>query len=152
MAKKQPIEQVEGETNEEIISADGEVTVGDVAAEVGVVEATVVTPIPRGPKQGVGAFAKEQLLAGNTTKETLALVLAKFPSAMTTLGCISYYRTKLVKEGKLVSSRTVVGAEAEAAASNEAVDAAVEAAVDTAIDEAAGIDADAPAEEAINVA
>ena len=52
----------------------------------------------RGPNQGVGAFAKEQILAGKSNAEALAAVLAKFPDAKTTTGCIAFYRTALSKQ------------------------------------------------------
>ena len=51
----------------------------------------------RGPNQGVGAFAKELIVAGKSNAEALALVLAKFPNAKTTTGCIAFYRTALSK-------------------------------------------------------
>lgn len=51
----------------------------------------------RGPTQGVGAFAKEQILAGKTNAEVLELVKAQFPTAKTTTSCIAYYRTALKK-------------------------------------------------------
>ena len=53
----------------------------------------------RGPNQGVGAFAKEQIQAGKSNAEALAAVLAKFPGAKTTTGCIAFYRTALTKAG-----------------------------------------------------
>ena len=52
----------------------------------------------RGPNQGVGAFAKEMILAGKSNAEALAAVLAKFPDAKTTTGCIAFYRTALSKQ------------------------------------------------------
>lgn len=54
----------------------------------------------RGPNQGVGAFAKELIQAGKTNAEALAIVLAKFPGAKTTTGCIAFYRTALTKAGQ----------------------------------------------------
>jgi hypothetical protein len=49
----------------------------------------------RGPNQGIGLFAKELITAGQANKEVLEAVLAKFPEAKTTMGCIAYYRTAL---------------------------------------------------------
>jgi hypothetical protein len=51
----------------------------------------------RGPNQGVGAFAKEQIIAGKSNSDALKAVLAKFPNAKTTTGCIAFYRTALTK-------------------------------------------------------
>jgi hypothetical protein len=51
----------------------------------------------RGPNQGVGAFAKEQIVAGKTNAEVLAMIKEKFPAAKTTTSCIAYYRTALKK-------------------------------------------------------
>lgn len=51
----------------------------------------------RGPNQGVGAFAKEQIIAGKSNAEVLAMVKEKFPDAKTTTGCIAFYRTALAK-------------------------------------------------------
>lgn len=51
----------------------------------------------RGPNQGVGAFAKEQIVAGKNNADALAAVKAKFPDAKTTTGCIAFYRTALSK-------------------------------------------------------
>ena len=59
----------------------------------------------RGPVQGVGAFAREQLLAGLDNKVVLAAVKEQFPSAKTSGACIAYYRTKLISEGLLVATR-----------------------------------------------
>lgn len=59
----------------------------------------------RGPAQGVGKYAKDLLLTGMSNKEVLAKVLETFPTAKTTGACIAYYRTKLIGEGKLGSSR-----------------------------------------------
>ena len=59
----------------------------------------------RGSVQGVGAFAREQLLAGLDNKVVLAAVKEQFPSAKTSGACIAYYRTKLISEGLLVATR-----------------------------------------------
>lgn len=55
----------------------------------------------RGPIQGVGAFAKELILEGLDNKEVLKRVQEQFPTAKTSVSCISYYRSKLVFEGQL---------------------------------------------------
>lgn len=84
----------------------------------------------RGPNQGVGAFAKEHIVAGKTNAETLVLVKAKFPDAKTTTGCIAFYRTALSK-GPVGKSPEVLRAEAQALiAKAEAVEAAAKAAVE----------------------
>ena len=72
--------------------------------------------IGRGPVQGVGAFAKTLLLEGYTNKEVLDKTLEQFPAAKTSISCISYYRSKLVADGKLVSRRVAKPANEEAAA------------------------------------
>jgi hypothetical protein len=73
----------------------------------GLIKATTPKPekVKKERAQGVGAFAKEQLLAGVSNADTLAAVLEKFPDAKTTSSCIAYYKTKLIKAGLLVSSR-----------------------------------------------
>ena len=54
----------------------------------------------RGPNQGVGAFAKELIVAGLSNAGVLTMVMGKFPDAKTSKGCIAFYRTKLSKAGK----------------------------------------------------
>jgi len=54
----------------------------------------------RGPNQGVGAFSKELILAGLSNADVLTQVIAKFPDAKTSKGCIAFYRTALSKSGK----------------------------------------------------
>ena len=73
----------------------------------------------RGPVQGVGAFAKALLLEGMGNKDVLAKTLEQFPNAKTSISCISYYRSKLVADGKLVTQRA-----AKAAAAEEVAEAA----------------------------
>lgn len=70
----------------------------------------------RGPVQGVGAYAKQLLLEGLTNKEVLEKTLEQFPAAKTSISCISYYRSKLVADGKLVSARAAKAANQEEAA------------------------------------
>ena len=55
----------------------------------------------RGPNQGVGAFAKELIAAGQDNATVLKAVLEKFPGAKTTTGCIAFYRTALKTGGKV---------------------------------------------------
>jgi hypothetical protein len=50
----------------------------------------------RGPNQGVGAYAKTLIVAGQTNAEVLAAVKEQFPNARTTTGCIAYYRNEVV--------------------------------------------------------
>ena len=61
----------------------------------------------RGPTQGIGAYAKEQILAGKTNPEILAEIAERFPSAKTTSGCIAYYRTALAKAAKAAEAPVV---------------------------------------------
>jgi hypothetical protein len=91
----------------------------------------------RGPNQGVGAFAKEQIVAGKTNAEVLAMVKEKFPDAKTSTSCIAYYRTALKKgpAGKVAPTPEELRAKAKAlldeAAKTEA-DAAAKAEADAA--------------------
>jgi hypothetical protein len=70
----------------------------------------------RGPNQGVGAFAKEQITAGKTNAEVLAMVKERFPEAKTTTSCIAYYRTALKKgpTGKVAPTPEELRAKAQA--------------------------------------
>jgi hypothetical protein len=70
----------------------------------------------RGPVQGVGAFAKTLLLEGLTNKEVLDKTLEQFPNAKTSISCISYYRSKLVADGKLAGRAKKEAANEEQAA------------------------------------
>ena len=56
----------------------------------------------RGPTQGVGAYAKELLVADPlaTNSQIVELVKERFPTAKTTAGCIAYYRTAMAKAAK----------------------------------------------------
>jgi outer membrane murein-binding lipoprotein Lpp len=82
----------------------------------------------RGPNQGVGAFAKELIVAGKTNTEVLAAVKERFPDAKTTTGCIAFYRTALSK-GPQGKSPDQLRAEAQALlAKADAVEAARKAA------------------------
>ena len=84
----------------------------------------------RGPNQGVGSFAKEQIAAGKTNAEVLALVKSQFPDAKTTTGCIAFYRTAMAK-GPQGKSPETLRAEAQALlAKAEAVEAAQKAAAE----------------------
>jgi hypothetical protein len=89
----------------------------------------------RGPNQGVGAYAKEQIAAGKSNAEALAAVLAKFPEAKTTTSCIAYYRTAMKKGPakpdaaalRVKAQELLAAAEAaEKAAAEEAAKAPVE--------------------------
>lgn len=51
----------------------------------------------RGPNQGIGSFAKEQILNGHSNQEILEMIQAQFPTAKTTTSCIAFYRTALKK-------------------------------------------------------
>ena len=91
----------------------------------------------RGPNQGVGAFAKEQIQGGKNNAEVLAMVKAKFPDAKTTTGCITFYRTALAK-GPAGKSPETLRAEALALiAKADAVEAAAKAAAEAAAAKAA---------------
>ena len=87
----------------------------------------------RGPTQGIGAYAKERILAGKTNPEILAEIAERFPSAKTTAGCIAYYRTALAKGPKkaaLSPAEQLAAAEAALVEAMEAVEAAKDAAAD----------------------
>lgn len=107
----------------------------------------------RGPNQGVGAFAKELIVAGKSNAEALALVLAKFPNAKTTTGCIAFYRTALSKTpggvdpAKLMADAQKLFDQAKAiqAARNAKAAADAEAAAKAAEVAAQPVDADAEA-------
>jgi hypothetical protein len=51
----------------------------------------------RGPNQGIGAFAKEQIIQGRTNQEVLNMIATQFPTARTSMSCIAYYRNALKK-------------------------------------------------------
>jgi len=82
----------------------------------GLIKAT--TPVPEKVAKvrgsGIGSFAKGLLVEGKTNAEVLAAVLAQFPNAATTSGCIAYYKTKLIAAGQLASSRKAKAEEAPA--------------------------------------
>lgn len=52
-------------------------------------------------KPGVGAFVAGLLLKGKKTDEVLKAVDSRFPESETTRASVSWYRSKLRKEGKL---------------------------------------------------
>lgn len=52
-------------------------------------------------KPGLGSMICDMLVAKKSVKEILRIVKAKFPKAKTNEKCVSWYRSKLVKEGKL---------------------------------------------------
>ena len=91
----------------------------------------------RGPNQGVGAFAKEQLVAGKNNADTLAAVIEKFSTAKTTLGCIAYYRTALSKGKPKVDPASLRSKALELIAQAEAAEKAAAAAAAAAAAEAA---------------
>jgi hypothetical protein len=51
----------------------------------------------RGPNQGIGAFAKEQIVQGKSNTEVLDMIAKQFPTARTSMSCIAYYRNALKK-------------------------------------------------------
>jgi hypothetical protein len=51
----------------------------------------------RGPNQGIGAFAKEQIALGKTNQEVLSMIETQFPTARTSMSCIAYYRNAIKK-------------------------------------------------------
>ena len=53
-------------------------------------------------KPGIGSTAVEAIRAGKTNEQALEAVLAAFPDAQTTLGNISWYRSKLREDGERV--------------------------------------------------
>lgn len=52
-------------------------------------------------KPGVGAFVAGLLLKGKGTDEVLKAVDSRFPESETTRASVSWYKSKLRKEGKL---------------------------------------------------
>ena len=58
--------------------------------------------MPKAPTHGIGSIAMEAIRAGKTNEQALDSVLAAFPDAQTTLGSISWYRSKLRGDGELV--------------------------------------------------
>lgn len=68
---------------------------------------------PRGPVQGVGAFAKALILEGGTNKDVHAAVMEQFPTAKTSVACIAYYRSKLVLAGLLPKKAKAASQETE---------------------------------------
>jgi hypothetical protein len=58
---------------------------------------------------GIGKLAQQAIRSGMTNEETLLAVLAAFPDARTTVGCIRWYRNRMRKRGEDVpTSREVV--------------------------------------------
>src|SRR5262245_22472032 len=53
----------------------------------------------RGPNQGVGAFAKEQIALGKSNTDILDMIREQFPTARTSMNCVAYYRNSLKKGG-----------------------------------------------------
>ncbi len=51
--------------------------------------------------RGIGDVAKDAILAGKTNDQALAAVMKAFPKCSSNLACMSWYRGKLRKEGKL---------------------------------------------------
>ena len=95
------------QTVDDVVLED-EVSDADAAAAMAAIAATVTAPPTsdvqkynstgkRGPNQGVGAYAKELILLGKNNADALKMVLARFPDAKTSSGCIAFYRTKLAK-------------------------------------------------------
>lgn len=52
-------------------------------------------------RTGVGAYITEQLLAGKDTESIVAGIKAKFPESKSEAKDVSWYRSKLKREGKL---------------------------------------------------
>jgi len=63
----------------------------------------------RGPNQGIGAFAKEQIALGKTNQDVLNMIADKFPSARTSMSCIAYYRNAIKKGGSAKGSGGAIG-------------------------------------------
>lgn len=76
----------------------------------------------RGPNQGVGAFAKDLIRAGFDNATVLKEVLAKFPDAKTSKGCIAYYRAAIVRANK-AAGETPAPSPVTEGSSNEAAPA-----------------------------
>lgn len=50
-------------------------------------------------KRGIGILAQAEIIKGKSDQEALAIVLAYFPDAKTTIECIEWYRSKLRTAG-----------------------------------------------------
>jgi hypothetical protein len=74
---------------------------------------------PRG--KGIGALAMELILAGKTTQEVIAEVVAQIPDAHPTTATISWYKNKLRQEGKLAKPERKPKAEKKAKIAAEPV-------------------------------
>lgn len=58
---------------------------------------------------GIGESAQQAIRSGMTNEETLLAILAAFPNARTTVGCIRWYRNRMRKRGEDVpTSREVL--------------------------------------------
>jgi hypothetical protein len=55
----------------------------------------------KAPKPGVGATAREAILAGKTNEQALAIVMKKHPGCNSNVGCVRWYRNELRKKGLL---------------------------------------------------
>jgi hypothetical protein len=76
----------------------------------------------------VGAFCKEQIIAGKNNAEVLVMVKEKFPDAKTSAGCVAFYRTALSKAGKETGpSPEALRAQAQALLDKAAAEAEAEA-------------------------
>jgi hypothetical protein len=97
-------------TQESQVAAEGTATPAD--AEKSAKYSTVGK---RGPNQGIGAFAKEQIAAGKTNAEIMEMVKTQFPTAKTTPSCIAFYRNAIKKgDTKAVKSPEELRAAAQA--------------------------------------
>ena len=93
--------------------------VADQTKPVKVVEAAAEKP------RTIRSICEEGLLAGLAYEQIIANVKLVHPGAETTVGCISWYRSKLVKKGLLPSGKEMAAArkretDAKEAASGEA--------------------------------
>lgn len=73
----------------------------------------------RGPNQGIGVYAKEQIAAGKTNEEILADIKEKFPEAKTSIASVAYYRSTLKKGTAASKGRAKASPEALRAKAQE---------------------------------
>lgn len=79
-------------------------------------------------KTGVGALARELILAGRSNAEVLAAIQKKFPESKATSGTVGWYRNNLKAAGKKVKDSRDITAAAKKAATPKAPKKAAKAA------------------------
>jgi hypothetical protein len=68
--------------------------------------APTAPPAPAAPAaRTIRVICEEAILAGKTTDQVLAAVAVEHPTNRTSKGCVSWYRSKMVKKGQIPTSR-----------------------------------------------